>query len=203
MMRNDVWIPMEEPIFTGSSLYGAGIGATFGMGFVDAFDVELGLVPCAKGGTTLENWAVGGDLYTETVRKAKIAQETSEIVGILWHQGEGNQNDTEYAEKLQVIFDSLIEELGLDPEEIVIITGELNGTRSDAVHMPELIDLGKHYPNYAIALSDGLTTRDPNTHFDAPSMRVFGYRYFDLFYNIKTGKHYYYNEDKNSYLRID
>ena len=203
MMRNDVWIPMEEPIFTGSSLYGAGIGATFGMGFVDAFDVELGLVPCARGGTTLENWAVGGELYTETVRKAKIAQETSEIVGILWHQGEGNQNDTQYAEKLQVIFDSLIEELGLDPEEIVIITGELNGTRSDEVHMPELIDLGKHYPNYAIALSDGLTTRDPNTHFDAPSMRVFGYRYFDLFYNIKTGKHYYYNEDKNSYLRID
>lgn len=203
MMRDNEWVKMKEPIHTGSSLYGAGIGATFGKAFVETFDVNLGLIPAAKGGTTLEKWAVGGDLYNNAVAMAKAAQETSEICAILWHQGEGDQNNENYAALLQVIFDQLIEDLGLDPDKIVIITGELYGTRSDAVHMPQLIELGKHYKNYGIALSDGLTVRDERTHFDAPSMRVFGYRYFDLFYNLITGKHYYFNQDPSFYKAID
>jgi hypothetical protein len=203
MMRNYGWVKMKEPIHTGSSLYGAGIGATFGKAFVETFDVNLGLIPTAKGGTTLQDWRVGGELYSNAVAMAKAAQETSEICAILWHQGEGDQYNTNYAALLQVIFDALIEELGLDPDKIVIITGELFGTRSDAYHMPQLIELGKHYKNYGIALSDGLTVRDVTTHFDAPSMRVFGYRYFDLFYNLTTGKHYYFNQDPNYYKAID
>ncbi len=203
MMRNYGWVKMQEPLHTGSSLYGAGIGATFGKAFVETFDVDLGLIPAAKGGTTLNDWRVGGDLYNNAMAMAKAAQQTSEICAILWHQGEGDQNNQNYAALLQVIFDAMIEELGLDPDKIVIITGELFGTRSDAVHMPQLIELGKHYKNYGIAQSDGLTVRDVTTHFDAPSMRVFGYRYFDIFYNLLTGKHYYFNQDPNYYKAID
>ena len=203
MMRNYGWVKMEEPIHTGSPLYGAGIGATFGKAFVETFDCNLGLIPAARGGTTLADWAVGGDLYNNAVKMAKAAQETSEICAILWHQGEGDQNNRNYAALLQVIFDSLIEELGLDPDKIVIITGELFGTRSDEVHMPQLIELGKHYKNYGIALSDGLTVRDVTTHFDAPSMRVFGYRYFDIFYNLLTGKRYYFDQNPEHYVRTD
>ena len=209
MLRNDKWVPMKEPIHNNSSNAGAGIGATFAKAFVETFDCELGLIPAAVGGTNLnpsgttpwkDTWAVGSPLYEEAIRLAKIAQQDSEICAILWHQGEGDQNSTQYAAKLQVIFDAMIEELGLDPDKIIIVTGELFGTRSDAVHMGQLEELGKHYKNYGIAMSDGLTVTDVTTHFDAQSMRVFGYRYFDIFYNLLTGKHYDFVDDPLHYL---
>jgi len=211
MLRDDVWVKMQEPIHGHtSSNAGAGIGASFAKAFVETFDCELGLIPAAVGGTNLNTsgnntnpdtiWAVGSKLYNEAIRLAKIAQQDSEICAILWHQGEGDQNGTTYAEKLQPIFDGIIAELGLDPDKIIIVTGELYGTRSDLVHRPELEDLSKHYKHFGIAESDGLTTVDPQTHFDAPSMRVFGYRYFDIFYNFVTGKHYDFVDDPLHYL---
>ncbi len=211
MLRDDVWVKMQEPIHGHtSSNAGAGIGASFAKAFVETFDCELGLIPAAVGGTNLNTsgnntnpdtiWAVGSKLYNEAIRLAKIAQQDSEICAILWHQGEGDQNGKTYAEKLQPIFDGIIEELGLDPDKIIIITGELYGTRSDAVHRPQLELLSKNYKNFGIAESDGLTTVDPQTHFDAPSMRVFGYRYFDIFYNFVTGKHYDFVDDPLHYL---
>lgn len=207
MLRDAGWVTMQEPIHTAGRA-GAGIGASFAKAFVETFNCNLGLIPAAVGGTSLEEWSVDGytdadgklwTLYADAIAAAKRAQETSEICAILWHQGESNQNDPQYAEKLQVIFDAMIEELGLDKDKIVIITGELFGTRSDAVHKGELEELGKHYTNYGIAESDGLTVFDVTTHFDAPSLRVFGYRYFDIFYNCITGKHYDFVDDPDHY----
>ena len=187
MLRNDEWVKMKEPLHTNTPRAGAGIGASFGKAFVDTFGCKVGIIPAAKGTTTLAHWAVGGDLYNEAVRLAKVAQRDSEIAAILWHQGEGDQRNPDYAKLLKVIFDNIIKDLGLDPDKIVIITGELFGTRSDAVHMGQLVELGKHYKKYGIALSDNLTVVDITTHFDAPSLRVFGYRYFALFYNLHVG----------------
>ena len=202
MMRNYEWVKMQEPIHTDTGAR-IGLAASFAKAFVETFNCEVGLIPAAVGGKKIENFAPGTDLYNEALKCAKAAQETSEICAILWHHGEGNQEDTDYAAKVQEITDSLIEELGLDKDKIVIITGELFGTRSDAVHMSELEELGKNYKNYGIAMSDGLTVFDEITHFDAPSLRVFGYRYFDIFYNIKTGKHYEFNNNPEDYIVIN
>lgn len=198
MMRNYKWVPMVEPIHD-TARGGAGIGASFAKAFVETFNCDLGLIPAAEGGTSLADWAVGGDLYNEAVKMAKAAQEDSEICAILWHQGESDQNNTSYAEQLKVIFDAMIEELGLDSNKLVIVTGELFGTRSDAVHRAQLDKLGNAYKNYGVAESDGLLVFDVTTHFDAPSLRVFGYRYFDIFYNRITGKNYVFNNDPEFY----
>ncbi len=198
MMRNNGWVKMQEPIHD-TARGGAGIGASFAKAFVESFDCQLGLIPCAEGGTSLADWAVGGELYNAAVAQAKIAQETSDICAILWHQGESDQKNESYAAQLEVIFDAMIEELGLDADKLVIVTGELFGTRSDAVHMAQLELLAKEYKNYGIALSDGLTVFDVTTHFDAPSLRVFGYRYFDIFYNRITGGHYEFDQNPENY----
>jgi len=207
MLRDDVWVKMEEPIHARG---GIGLAASFAKAFVETFDCELGLIPAALSGSNLNpngntpwesTWAVGSPLYEEAIRLARIAQTDSEICAILWHQGEGDQGNERYAAMLKPIFDGIIKELGLDPDKIIIITGELYGTRSDKVHGPQLEILGKHYKNYGIAQSDGLTTIDPQTHFDGPSMRVFGYRYFNIFYNIVTAKNYVFVDDPKHYLK--
>lgn len=198
MMRNGTWVPMQEPIHVNGKI---GLGASFGKAFVESFDVNLGLIPAAKSGTTLADWAVGGELYENAVSMARIALQSSDICAILWHQGEGNQSTPDYAAKLKVILDSMMKDLGLDPGKIVIITGELFGTRSDLVHGPQLKLLEDYYENYGIAQSDGLTVYDVTTHFDGPSLRVFGYRYFAIFYNIITGKEYIYDDNPDNYRK--
>ena len=199
MLRDDKWIKMREPLHTNTHRAGIGLGASFGKAFVDTFGCDVGLIPAAKGSTRLADWVVGGWLYNEAVRLAKIAMQTSDLAAILWHQGEGDQSNENYAELLRVILDSIISELGLDPEKIVVITGKLFGTRSDAVHMGQLVELGKYYKNYGIADTKGLTVLDVTTHFDGPSLRVFGYRYFAIFYKLITGKTFEYDDNPESY----
>ena len=88
-----------------------------------------------------------------------------------------------------------------DKDKIVIVTGELFGTRSDAVHRDQLDKLAAYYTNYGVAESDGLTVFDETTHFDSPSLRVFGYRYFAIFYKCITGGVYEFDDDPSSYVK--
>ncbi len=199
MMCDNAWVKMEEPLHDDGGRGRAGLGASFAKAFVESFDCEIGLIPCAVGGTSLADWTVGGELYSNAVSQAKVALESSEICAILWHQGESDQKNENYATQLKVIFDAMIEELGLDADKLVIITGELFGTRGDACHTAQLELLENEYENYGVAYSDGLTVFDVTTHFDAPSLRVFGYRYFDVFYNCITGEHYTFDQNPESY----
>ena len=201
MMRDDVWVKMKEPIHTDKASAGIGLSASFAKAFVDTFDCEVGLVPAAVGGTSLADWGIGGELYNEAIRLIRIAMQTSDVCAILWHQGEADQNNRQYAEQLKVILDSMLRLLDIDESKIVIVTGELFGTRSDAVHRAQLDKLGAYYTNYGVAESDGLTVFDETTHFDSPSLRVFGLRYFAVFYNLVTGETYEFDDDPLSYYK--
>ena len=201
MMRDDVWVKMEEPIHTDKTIAGIGLSASFAKAFVDTFDCEVGLVPAAVGGTSLADWGIGGELYNEAIRLIRIAMQTSDVCAILWHQGESDQNNRQYAEQLKVILDSMLRLLDIDESKIVIVTGELFGTRSDAVHRAQLDKLGAYYTNYGVAESDGLTVFDETTHFDSPSLRVFGLRYFAVFYNLVTGETYEFDDEPLSYYK--
>ena len=215
MMRNGRFIPMQEPIHDDKpTIAGASLGASFAKAFAETFDCEIGLIHGAFGEDTtnrdvadfefawafdLADWEVGGQYYTRALEMAKAAQKTSDICAILWHQGEGDGKTSDYTGKLKVILDAFIKDLGLDPDKIVIITGELGRFRSHTYVNSSLAALGSYYKNYGVASSIGLTAQDVNVHFDAPSLRVFGYRYFDIFYNRITGKNYSFNDDPAAY----
>ena len=130
--------------------------------------------------------------------------KTSEICAILWHQGEANRNNhSTYASDLQTILDALIAELGLDADKIVIITGELreistNVDKRDSFHA-QLNQLSTVYKNYGVADAEGLTLNQDIIHFDAPSQRVFGYRYFNIFKTLVTGTGYDFVDDRDYY----
>ena len=120
--QSNQWVKMQEPIHYDKSAAGIGLAASFAKGFVDTFDCEIGLIPAAMGGTSISDWKVGGAYYNDAITRAKAAQKDSEICAILWHQGESNRSShSTYAEKLEVILDAMIEELGLDKNKIVII----------------------------------------------------------------------------------
>ena len=198
------WVKMQEPIHYDKSAAGVGLAASFAKAFVETFDCELGLIPAAMGGTSISDWKVGGTYYNDAIARAKEAQKTSEICAILWHQGESNRsNHSSYAEKLQTILDAMIAELGLDADKIVIITGELreistNVNQRETFHA-QLNQLSSVYKNYGVADAEGLSLNEDIIHFDAPSLRVFGYRYFNIFKTLVTGTGYSFVDDRDHY----
>lgn len=202
--KSNQWVKMEEPIHFDKSAAGIGLAASFAKGFVDTFGCELGLIPAAMGGTSISDWKVGGTYYNDAIARAKEAQKTSEICAILWHQGESNRsNHSTYAEKLQAILDAMIAELGLDRDKIVIITGELretstNPSQRETFHA-QLNKLSDVYKNYGVADAEGLSLNEDIIHFDAPSLRVFGYRYFNIFKTLVTGTGYSFVDDRDHY----
>lgn len=217
MMRNGEWVTMQEPIHTDSDVAGIGLAASFAKAFVETFDCELGLVPMAVGGSAIslwkKNYSGDGRLYDTALEMARKAQETGEICAILWHQGESNRTSTAYVRHFKEVMDPLIKDLGLDKDKLVIITGELGAWEGKDVERVNsalaAIEAEGYYPNYAVASQEGLTNvraerYGSDSHFDAPSLRVFGYRYFELFYEELTGKEcpYEYSQDPNDY-RID
>lgn len=75
---------------------GAGLGLPFAVEMVRRTGVPVGLIPCAHGGTSMDQWdpnlkAQGGDsLYGATIRRFQATG--GRVKGILWYQGESDAN---------------------------------------------------------------------------------------------------------------
>jgi hypothetical protein len=76
---------------------GAGLGLPFAAAMVEATDVPVGLVICAHGGTSMEQWSPskkdqgGNSLYGSMLRQVKLAG--GKVKGVLWYQGESDANE--------------------------------------------------------------------------------------------------------------
>ena len=70
-------------------------------------DVKIGLIPCAVGGTRIDRWMESGDLWSNAVKRAKIALKSGKLKGILWHQGESDAT-SKLAPKWGAKFESMI-----------------------------------------------------------------------------------------------
>lgn len=72
--------------------YGAGLGIAFGQAMATALNRPIGLLPCAHGGTSLEQWSPdlkhegGKSLYGAMIERVRRAGGT--LRGLLWYQGE-------------------------------------------------------------------------------------------------------------------
>lgn len=161
-------------------------------------DVEVGLIPCAVGGTSIVKWKPDVDLFNKAVERARIAMKTGTLKGILWHQGEsGSGNETKanrYGRDLASVAVGF--RAALNAPDVPFIAGEIGQflyTRSDrkapfAKVINDQIDtLPKLVPNTAVVSSEGLNHVGDELHFDAESQRELGKRYFEAFRTL-TGK---------------
>ncbi len=73
---------------------GAGLGLPFATEMVKLTGVPIGLLPCAHGGTSMDQWdpakkdLVGDSLYGSMVRRVRAAG--GKVSGVLWYQGESD-----------------------------------------------------------------------------------------------------------------
>lgn len=139
----------------------------------------IGLVVNAKGGTRIEEWAKGGTFYNEAVRRARIAQKSGTLKGILWHQGESNsKNPGPYLANLKTLIEDLRKDLGA--LDLPFVAGQIYYHPKHKPHtlpMNQIIaSLPDAVPHTGYASTEELTTLD-HTHFDAKGMAQLGERY--------------------------
>lgn len=208
MLRNGRWQMMAEPINCDRSVSGIGLAASFADAWCQEYtEGKIGLIPCAEGGSEIAEWDVGGTLYTHAISEAHFAMKSSQLAGILWHQGEsdsmGGKHEM-YYEKLQRIMQGFREEL--DAPDIPIIIGGLGGFLGQSgfgTNCSEYMLINKKLRQYALEHKNcyfvdaaGLTGNPDGIHINAVSQRKFGLRYFDAFCRKQHILEPYDNEDE-------
>ena len=202
VMRNGRWWKMYVPVNPDRVTAGISLAESFADEYSKAHpDVEVGLIPCADGGTSLNQWRVGGLLYDNAVNHGKLAQRTSTIVGVLWHQGESDCYDGSwqvYAQKLTPIFRSLRRDLDL--QDVPFLVGGLGDYLAEHPYRTEdgnlvftnyvrvneaLQTVAATEPMTGFVSAEGLGGNPDHMHFSAPALREFGVRYYREFERLE------------------
>ena len=154
----------------------------------------------AKYVTTAPGWMKGmlaaydNNPYERLITLARKAQQDGVIKGILMHQGESNTGDRQWANKVQKVYDRILGDLQLKPEEVPLLAGEVVQAdgKGQCIGMNKQIDeLPKTLHTAQVVSSTGCTNGPDNLHFDAPGYRELGRRYGEkmlalLGYQVKT-----------------
>ena len=134
VLRNGKWQPMREPVnpdravFEGMYRSGVSLATSFARDFAEHLDAPVGLIPCADGGSALNQWKPGEILYDHAVCIAKLAQRSSQLKAIIWHQGESDCHEDELIRSYPERFISMITQMrkDLNAENVPVILGELS-----------------------------------------------------------------------------
>ena len=124
--------------------------------------------------------AYDGNPYERLVTLAKKAQQDGVIKGVLMHQGESNTGDPHWAAMVQQVYDRLLGDLRLKPEETPLLAGEVvqAGGEGVCIAMNKQIDALPQTIHTAHVISSAGCTNGPDRlHFDAAGYRELGTRY--------------------------
>jgi hypothetical protein len=190
--KNNEWEYAKEPLhFYEPGRTGLDCGLAFARKLSSLYGkkVIIGLVPCAIGGSSIEQWLGdstyrGVTLYTNFITRARAAAQFGEIKGLLWHQGETNANTKnykDYKQKLQTFFSRVRADLGVP--KLNIYAGLLGSYLSRTTN-PQADNVNKdlesmvgHYPNFYVINTLDFTPLKDSIHFDTRSQRLMGERF--------------------------
>ncbi len=171
-------------------------------------NIKVGVVPVAIGGcdialfdkvnygayvATAPSWMVGtineygGNPYARLVQVAKLAQKDGVIKGILLHQGETNNGQSDWPNKIKAIYNNLITDLGLDPTKTPLLAGELVTTAMGGAcggHNSIIAKLPSVIPNSHVVSAANLAHKGDNLHFTPASYRTLGERYANMMLSL-------------------
>lgn len=128
-----------------------------------------------------------GNPYGRLVEMARVAQKSGVIKGILLHQGESNTGDKEWPQKVKLVYDNLMKDLKLNPNEVPLLAGELVNTDQNGAcaSMNSIIGtLPQTIPNSYVIPSAGCEGIADHLHFSAAGYRELGRRYAEQMLKI-------------------
>lgn len=182
--KTNNWVLAKDPLHFDRSSAGVGPGISFAQTMLqDKKNTQIGLIPCAWGGSPIKVWQPGAKYfenfpYDEAIQRAKIAMQKGVLKGILWHQGESNNDPKKvaaYLEKLKMLIGNLRRDL--NAPNLPFVAGEI-GYFNKENYINEIINkLPEEVENTAVVSAKDLTDRGDHLHFDTASARELGKRY--------------------------
>lgn len=194
VLRNGRWQPFYRPVNNDRPFSGVSLAESFAEKYAETYGVDVGLIPCADGGTRLDQWAPGSILFDHAVYMTRLAQRTSTVAGVLWHQGEGDCGDQTRRESYRARFEAMAAALreACDLHDVPFLLGGLgdflplhdanwygggNAERLNAI----FAEIARENPLTGFVGAEGLSANPDNLHFNAPSLHAFGLRYFEAY----------------------
>jgi hypothetical protein len=121
-----------------------------------------------------------GNPYQALVTAAKAAQRSGVIRGILLHQGESNNGQADWTEKVKKIYEDLLTDLNLTADKCPLLVGETLRKEEGGVcygHNDVIAKLPEVIPTAHVISSEGCEGKDDGLHFLASGYRKIGKRY--------------------------
>lgn len=121
-----------------------------------------------------------GNPYARLVELARLAQKDGVIKGILLHQGESNTGDPEWPQKVKLVYERLLSDLGLKAEDVPLLAGETVSADQNGkcASMNAIIGtLPRTIPTAHVISSAGCPAAQDSLHFTAQGYRMLGTRY--------------------------
>ncbi|KAL0367159.1 UNVERIFIED_CONTAM: putative carbohydrate esterase [Sesamum radiatum] len=128
---------------------------------------EIGLVPCAIGGTQIREWKRGGRLYNQLLSRAHAAlQGGGTIQAILWYQGESDTRSQEdaklYKTRLAKFFTDIRSDLKLP--ELPVVQVALAAAEGPYIDDVREAQLGIDLPNMKCIDAKGMKIGPDGLH---------------------------------------
>lgn len=190
--REMKWAPAVDPLhFDKPDIAGTGLARTFARYLLRQNPkASIGLIPAAFGGTSLDQWAPGGELYQNAVRRAREAAKSGRLRGILWHQGEADSGKEENAKSYRRRFAAMIRQLRQDlgAGDIPVVVGQIGEfyrapfartVQEEQALIPLMV------PRSAFVSSAGLGHKGDGVHFDSAALRELGRRYAHAYLSLE------------------
>ena len=124
--------------------------------------------------------AYGDNPYGRLIELAKRAQQQGVIKGILLHQGETNNGQQDWPQKVKKIYERMLNDLGLKADDVPLLVGETVQQKEGGICWKhnEIIDhITETIPTAHVISSVGCPQRGDGLHFLPEGYRTLGRRY--------------------------
>lgn len=192
-------IPPLARCFHGNNI-GYGPVDNFGRTLVENLDpaIRVGVVVVACGGCDiqlfekdryqsylnsaadwLKNYAreYGNNPYGRMIDMAKLAQQEGVIKGVLVHQGENNNGQQDWPDRLKGVYENILKDLGLNAAEVPLLVGEVRHTGPCSGHNTVIANVPNVIPTGYVISSDGCEAANDQYHFTVKGYKELGKRY--------------------------
>jgi hypothetical protein len=185
------WYPARPPLHGCNE--GVGPGDYFAKALAKAYpNATIGLVPLAISGVDIDFFLKGvvskrrgefrippdnhwSGAYEWSLERARLAQQSGSIAGIIFHQGESDTGNAPWVGKVKQLVTDLRTDLSLG--EAPFVAGELlHSGCCGKWHNPLVQQLSQSITNTRVVSAEGLAGMD-SAHFDLSGQRELGARY--------------------------
>lgn len=188
----------------------------FGREMVDKLphEVRVGVINVAVGGASIDlfdedkcgaylsdkntaDWlrgfahAYGDNPYRRIIELAKTAQTQGVIKGVLLHQGETNNGQKDWPERVRKVYERMLADLGLSADSVPLLVGETVQKSEGGIcwqHNAVIDSISETIPTAHVVSSVGCPQRGDGLHFTAEGYRIIGRRYAETMLGILKAK---------------